>query len=665
MKKLRIKKSDAYRLLLTEVLPYETPLFFSNTGIYSFLKKHKNLKPAEKLINDFILNRKGAHTIPFNYKINKDSNTERTLSIIHPSSQIEISQFIYENDNLIINLCSKSTASLRHPAKVASHFYEREYAQSSDNLKNNKVETDSPDNDSQEKNSSSYFAYKDYSYLYKFYDSYHFHQAERKFKKLLKFDISKCFPHIYTHTICWAVKDKEFAKANKKNHSFEKTFDSLMQNCNYAETNGIVVGPEVSRIFAEIILQKIDMTTIANLALKSDSITHKKDFIIKRYVDDYFLFYNNDDHAETIFREFKSELEIYKLYINESKNEYSSRPFISNITTAKIEVGELLSTFIEKNTPLATTDENINGINTRANKSRINNPSRTANFLIRDFKSVIKKNNVAFSSISGKSLSMFKTGIINIIKLSLGTEIKNRHAYKNIILTIIEASFFICSMDMRVRSTYNILQIISSITESLDHFDFDTKDHIQKKIYDELNITLTSITSFDSSKIERINLLLGFKMLDNQHQLTTIQLAEFSRLSLDETQRITAPSNLDYFETTSLLYCIQKNNSKLAKNIREHLSRTAFDKIIHCKNFLQDTELTCLFLDLLSNPKILKSSKNNVAMHFIKQTNGGNPKPTEINAFINFVEARSWFIDWRSGLNFSQLLAKKELQIVY
>ena len=35
-------------------------------------------------------------------------------------------------------------------------------------------------------------------------------------------------------------------------------FDNLMQSVNARETNGIVIGPEFSRIFAEIILQYID-----------------------------------------------------------------------------------------------------------------------------------------------------------------------------------------------------------------------------------------------------------------------------------------------------------------------------------------------------------------------------------------------------------------------
>lgn len=40
--------------------------------------------------------------------------------------------------------------------------------------------------------------------------------------------------------------------------SFGSKFDSLMQRMNYNETNGILIGPEVSRIFSEIILQAVD-----------------------------------------------------------------------------------------------------------------------------------------------------------------------------------------------------------------------------------------------------------------------------------------------------------------------------------------------------------------------------------------------------------------------
>src|SRR3546814_5059604 len=68
-------------------------------------------------------------------------------------------------------------------------------------------------------------------------------------------------------TITWAVKDKLLAKEFKSAYSFEAQFDKLMQRANYNETKGIVVGPEFSRVFAEIILQRVDQKVIANLAV--------------------------------------------------------------------------------------------------------------------------------------------------------------------------------------------------------------------------------------------------------------------------------------------------------------------------------------------------------------------------------------------------------------
>ena len=48
--------------------------------------------------------------------------------------------------------------------------------------------------------------------------------------------------------------DKEEAKNTlNKGIKIGAVLDKVMQYCNYAETNGIVVGPEFSRIVAEII----------------------------------------------------------------------------------------------------------------------------------------------------------------------------------------------------------------------------------------------------------------------------------------------------------------------------------------------------------------------------------------------------------------------------
>src|SRR5689334_21266860 len=128
----------------------------------------------------------------------------------------------------------------------------------------------------------------------------------------MEFDVSKCFYHIYTHSICWAVKDKYSAKLNATTSSFENDFDKLMQLSNYNETNGIVVGPEISRIFAEIILQQVDLNVLKKLETANLNLKSGVDYEIRRYVDDYFVFSNNSDTLDTVKRICEKELQYYK-----------------------------------------------------------------------------------------------------------------------------------------------------------------------------------------------------------------------------------------------------------------------------------------------------------------------------------------------------------------
>ncbi|MCG6406808.1 RNA-directed DNA polymerase, partial [Vibrio fluvialis] len=115
---------------------------------------------------------------------------------------------------------------------------------------------------------------------------------ERKFNHFWSIDISKFFDSIYTHSISWALKSKEFAKESREKNDFSSFFDKLMQRSNYNETNGIVIGNEVSRIFAEIIMQAIDLDLEYELE-NNFELKHGKDYSIRRYVDDFFIFGNN------------------------------------------------------------------------------------------------------------------------------------------------------------------------------------------------------------------------------------------------------------------------------------------------------------------------------------------------------------------------------------
>lgn len=104
-------------------------------------------------------------------------------------------------------------------------------------------------------------------------------------------DVQNCFDSIYTHSIAWAInggvdiyKDTFEGKCDG---SVGVLWDKMMQEMNYNETNGIVIGPECSRIFAEVIMQYVDQMVEQQLLIKG--YRNKVDYECYRYVDDYFF----------------------------------------------------------------------------------------------------------------------------------------------------------------------------------------------------------------------------------------------------------------------------------------------------------------------------------------------------------------------------------------
>lgn len=255
--KVLVHKADHDRVVLTETLPYEVPVIFSNDGFYKHIKLSYNSEYQLDSLYDKLIRNSGKWTIPFSYKISKDSMSMRKLSILHPNSQLKIIELYKKYDKTICYYCSISKISLRAPSKVASSFFKNSIISDLNKYKSDTVDT--IQTDKIVKHSTSYFAYDRYSKFYKFIDSEQFVEMEKKYSLLCMLDIFKCFDSIYTHTVSWAVKNKKFAKDTVTIKStFGQYIDGIMQHCNHSETNGILVGPEISRIFAEIIFQDID-----------------------------------------------------------------------------------------------------------------------------------------------------------------------------------------------------------------------------------------------------------------------------------------------------------------------------------------------------------------------------------------------------------------------
>lgn len=147
----------------------------------------------------------------------------------------------------------------------------------------------------------------------------HWELREQRFLRMfghshvLKTDISRCFPSIYTHSIAWALHGKTIAKENRDDKTYLGVdLDHALRRGNDGQTSGIPVGPGTSHVIAEIIMSAIDSRVQENLGFEPNGYRH---------VDDYFLCFNSYKQAEEALTEIKKAAAAYELAVNDRKTE--------------------------------------------------------------------------------------------------------------------------------------------------------------------------------------------------------------------------------------------------------------------------------------------------------------------------------------------------------
>ncbi len=107
-------------------------------------------------------------------------------------------------------------------------------------------------------------------------------------------DNSRFYPTIYTHSIPWAAYGKHKVKSNIPLYqgSLADRIDLLVRSGNRNQTVGIPIGPETSRIIAEIISSRIDQQFSLREKLTS---TH-----VDRLQDDWFVGVDTLEKAEVV-----------------------------------------------------------------------------------------------------------------------------------------------------------------------------------------------------------------------------------------------------------------------------------------------------------------------------------------------------------------------------
>ncbi len=656
-KQNRVNKSDSHRILLSETIPSEVPIIFSNDGFYRncLLSQKNNYYPKDLFDYIVIGEQENKSTIPLSYKIKKDSYSLRTLSLMHPYSQWRFIGFYREYSGVICFHCSKSKASLRSPQKIGSSFYVKN---KNENIKRYKLDSiDTEEEDKTIKHPSSYFAYRGVNRLHKFFDSSDYLKFEKKYSSMWMIDISKCFDSIYTHTIAWAVKSKSFAKKNIDiKSSFGQVFDTLMQRCNDNETNGIIIGPEISRVFAEIICQDVDIKTIASLSNKHN-IKFGKEYTFRRYVDDTFIFSIDEATSVLVVEELTDQFSKYNLHINERKIKTFYRPFYTEqsriIRTISLEVND----FFKKFTKIATVDDKKIIL-----PESILRVDKLVNSFINTIKSICTEGNYGYSLVSGYIISSLSNRILKLVDIDL-KKIENKEEldakYKNCFITILQTLYFFYSVQPSVNSSYSLGK---SIILSCRFFEKEFPQYeptIKQKIF-ELTIDLLKQNQFSQKThrenlipLEKINIILSISEMGGDYLLSS----GFMKKLFDFTS-----SSFSYFEIMSCLFYIKDNQDY--RELRDGLEIQIKLKLTDLSDIQRNSEVVYIFLDSLSCPYLDVAFKKELLTKFYKDNNKTIPEAKALEQMLNYMGNNEWFINWKT-IDLLNMLEKKELKTVY
>jgi len=675
------------RVLLSEVLPYETPLFFSNRRFYRFanyygIKLNENKLIANKHIGDEgleeflnILNLSGRIN-PFTYFINhktmkwddikedEDYRGYRSLTLIHPIHQIAFVDFYNKYQDLILYYCNRSNFSIRFPDKKAHLFKEQNDSVS-------KVLDEPDDNDAYE-NLKHYFSYQKYHNINSFFDDYTYLRAEKKFQFLLKLDMKKCFESIKISTFCLAIYG-----TNEIEHSgsFTSEFEQLMYivkgETNGDKNQGIIIGPEFSRIFAEIILQAVDKSI--ELGLSKNNYILNSDYECYRYVDDVYFFFNESKVQKKFKNLIENELSKYGLSLNPDKEKVIERPLVDIISVAKEKIENLIKDVFENKLNKLSADDINDVLDYKISPYSINYKN-----VISKFKCIVRETNIEYRDIMTFAASRINFQLDKMLisydqlyQKYAEAEIRNeidsegqklREMFQKEMLKFLEGLvsciFFFISSDFRVSTTHTFISILYRIiyfingyynveNERIYRFEKMQQNILLKNIHDEIIFIIKNTNIENNQQVELSYIIALDKNLKHNF---TVPISLIEKLL----SKIEAPN---YFTFGSLLFLI--GNDRQYETIKKRLITDINLKIkstINSKSI--ETESIYLLIDSLCCPFIEYNEKSK----FLNSI--GIFDEIVINKIVTFAfKQKNLFLKWENINLRKESLAKKSQEV--
>lgn len=315
--------------ILTDLLPVEVSSLFSFYEFYKYLSRRDVHRKLEDIVEELKklkvgrnqLFKSGWASCPLKYKILKSTDSKREMSILTPYAALNIYFFMecYQKD-ILIYFDENHAFSIRYHSKNKQLYHKTRLNHVTEYFHKEIRSTGK----SMIQQAGNYFQIKPFPSINAFEESKIWRISNFRYKYFAKTDYKSCFDSIYTHTFNWIIEKDSLDAKKLGRSSFFSVIDRLLQNINGRISNGIVVGPEFSRMMAEILLEHIDKEVMHSLM--QDEIRQIRDYKIYRYVDDIFIFANQPDVCDKVLLAYREISGKYQLQLNELKLVKGSTP---------------------------------------------------------------------------------------------------------------------------------------------------------------------------------------------------------------------------------------------------------------------------------------------------------------------------------------------------
>ncbi len=460
--------------ILTDLLPVEISELFSFSKFYNYLLDKKQKTKIDELLkeiknakakNKSVMFKDSWSSKPLKFKILKGNDTFREMSVIQPLAALNLFFFVECYQKEILSYFKEHhDFSIRYHSKCMDLYYKSKKGKETEYFQAQSISSGR----AILQQNGSYFKIGPFQSINSFADSRMWRMANFKYKYFMKMDYKSCFDSIYTHAFTWIIERIVLDAKDAKNSNLFVTIDRILQNINGRSSNGIVVGPEFSRMIVELLLQHIDRKVL--ISLEKENIIHNKDYRIFRYVDDIFVFATNPTILEKIQTQYKNIGEKFLLRFNELK-------------LTKGETPCLPKEWLEKTRTLTESIRNLFYQGTKKEFDELDIEKR----------SLLKSGFVPIDSIKDNITVLMKTYeddkrtivsfllstiLNNINKKSKGYTLLSKNDYNKAFL-LLDLTLFIYAFFPSFEQTRKVISIISFLDSEID---FKNDKFMKKKL---------------------------------------------------------------------------------------------------------------------------------------------------------------------------------------